>query len=78
MQNNEHIFPLVTIGIPTFNRADSYLKYSLKSAVSQTYSNIEIIVSDNASTDNTETFVKSFNDPRIRYIQAKRKHRGAQ
>jgi glycosyltransferase involved in cell wall biosynthesis len=69
MQNNEHILPLVTIGIPTFNRADSYLKDSLKSAVSQIYSNIEIIVSDNASTDNTETLVKSFNDPRIRYFK---------
>jgi glycosyltransferase involved in cell wall biosynthesis len=69
MQNNEHILPLVTIGIPTFNRADSYLKDSLKSAVSQTYSNIEIIVSDNASTDNTETLIKSFHDPRIRYIK---------
>ena len=69
MQNNEHIFPLVTIGIPTFNRADSYLKDALKSAVSQSYSNIEVIVSDNASTDNTETLVKSFNDPRIRYFK---------
>ena len=38
MQNNEHILPLVTIGMPTFNRADSYLKDALKSAVSQTYS----------------------------------------
>ena len=62
-------YPLVTIAIPTYNRADSYLKQSLKSAVSQTYSNIEIIVSDNCSTDNTETVIRDFADPRIRYFK---------
>jgi len=63
--------PLVTIGIPTYNRADSYLGQSLESAVNQTYKNIEIVVSDNCSTDNTEGYVKGFNDPRIRYFKQK-------
>lgn len=63
--------PLVTIAIPTYNRADGYLKQSLSSAVRQTYQNIEIIVSDNCSTDNTRMFVKSFNDSRIRYFRQK-------
>lgn len=63
--------PLVTIAIPTYNRADSYLKQSLESAVKQTYQNIEIIVSDNCSIDNTEMIVKSFHDPRIRYFRQK-------
>ncbi len=63
--------PLVTIAIPTYNRADGYLKYALKSALKQNYQNIEIIVSDNCSTDNTETFVKGFNDSRIRYFRQK-------
>jgi len=63
--------PLVTIGIPTFNRADSYLKIALESAVKQTYPNIEIVVSDNCSIDNTETVVKGFNDSRIRYFKQK-------
>jgi len=61
--------PLVTIGIPTYNRADSYLINAIHSAVNQTYSNIEIIISDNASTDNTETIVKGFCDPWIRYFK---------
>jgi len=61
--------PLVTIAIPTYNRADRYLPEALKSAVRQTYSNIEIIVSDNCSTDNTESVVKSFNDKRIRFVR---------
>jgi glycosyltransferase involved in cell wall biosynthesis len=61
--------PLVSIGIPTYNRADSYLRYALRSAVSQTYKNIEIIVSDNCSPDNTESVVKAFDDPRMRYYR---------
>jgi len=60
---------LVTIAIPTYNRADRYLKKSLESAVEQTYEDIEIIVSDNCSPDNTEAVVKKFNDPRIRYFK---------
>lgn len=63
--------PLVSIGIPTYNRANSYLRCALKCAVSQTYKNIEIIVSDNCSPDDTESLVKKFNDPRIRYYRQK-------
>lgn len=62
---------LVSIGIPTYNRANSYLRCSLRSAVSQTYKNIEIIVSDNCSSDNTESVVKELDDPRIRYYRHK-------
>jgi glycosyltransferase involved in cell wall biosynthesis len=61
--------PLVTIGIPTYNRADTYFPGALKCALDQTYSNIEIIVSDNCSTDSTAAVVESANDPRIRYIR---------
>lgn len=63
--------PLVSIGIPTYNRANSYLKHALRSAINQTYKNIEIIVSDNCSPDNTESVVREFNDPRIRYYRQK-------
>ncbi len=61
--------PLVTIAIPTYNRADTYLPQALESALSQTYPNIEIVVSDNCSTDNTEAAVRSHADPRIRYFR---------
>jgi len=60
---------LVSIGTPTFNRADGYLKYALESAIHQTYKDIEIIISDNCSTDNTEELVRSYNDERIKYIK---------
>ena len=61
--------PLVSIGIPTYNRADGFLKQALQSAVNQTYGNIEIIVSDNCSTDHTEDLVNEFSDSRIKYIK---------
>ncbi|WP_258075099.1 glycosyltransferase family 2 protein [Brachyspira murdochii] len=53
MSNN---LPLVSIIITTYNRAE-LLKRAINSAVEQTYQNIEIIISDNASTDNTEDVV---------------------
>lgn len=68
----DHTHPLVTIAIPTYNRADSYLKQAIQSALNQTYSNIEIIVSDNCSTDHTEALVRSFNDSRIQYFKQSR------
>ncbi len=61
--------PLVTIAIPTYERADGYLRQAIASAVSQTYRNVEIIVSDNCSRDHTGEVVRSFNDSRIRYFR---------
>jgi glycosyltransferase involved in cell wall biosynthesis len=61
--------PEVTIAIPTYNRADSFLREAMHSALNQTYQNFEIIVSDNCSSDNTELVVKNFQDPRIRYFK---------
>lgn len=61
--------PLVTIAIPTYNRAGNYLREAVLCASAQTYQNIEIIVSDNCSTDDTEAVMKGFSDPRIRYYR---------
>jgi len=61
--------PLLTIGIPTYNRAECYLPLALSSALAQDYANLEIIVSDNASADETEAYVRSVADARIRYFR---------
>ncbi len=60
--------PLITIGIPTYNRS-MWLEQSIASCLQQTYPNIEVVVSDNASTDDTSVMIKRLNDPRIQYIR---------
>ena len=59
--------PLVTIAIPTFNRA-SWLKTCVISALSQTYPNFEVLVSNNASSDETVQVLSRFRDPRLRIL----------
>ncbi len=61
--------PTVTIGLPTYNRADHYLRSALDCALEQTWDGIEIIVSDNCSSDETPDVVASYSDPRIRYFR---------
>ncbi|MCK4829365.1 glycosyltransferase [bacterium] len=68
---NKNKYPLVTIGIPTYNRAGGYLKEALASALNQTYANIEIIVSDNCSTDGTAALMRNYTDSRLRYTRHK-------
>jgi glycosyltransferase involved in cell wall biosynthesis len=69
MLNSQPSLPLVTIAIPTHNRADTYFPRALQSALSQTYPNLEIIVSDNCSTDHTRALVTSIDDPRLKYFR---------
>ena len=60
--------PRVSIGLPVYNGA-RYLGEALESLLRQTYEDIEIIISDNASTDATEEIARSFaaRDSRVRY-----------
>lgn len=63
--------PLVSIIMPTYNRAH-IISDSIQSALDQSYNNWELWVCDDASTDNTEEIVKSFDDPRIKYLKSKK------
>jgi glycosyltransferase involved in cell wall biosynthesis len=63
------LFPLVTIAIPTYNRAEGYLRHAIGCALAQTYRNIEIVISDNCSSDSTGEIVKGYADSRIRYFR---------
>jgi glycosyltransferase involved in cell wall biosynthesis len=58
--------PTVTVCIPTYNRS-GLLRESLQSVLWQSLRDIEVVVSDNASTDDTEAVVRSFGDPRVVY-----------
>jgi len=59
---------LVSVILPTFNGA-RYLRESIESCLEQTYTNIEIIIVDDCSTDATASIVKSYDDHRIKYIR---------
>lgn len=59
---------LVSVIIPTYNRAHC-IKRSIDSVLSQTYSNVEVIIVDDCSTDDTKTIVSSYTDQRIRYVK---------
>lgn len=60
--------PLVSVIIPTYNRP-VYLREAIASALRQTYQNIEVLVRDNASTDETRKVVQAFSDSRLRYFR---------
>jgi|SRR5579875_396036 len=58
----------VSVGVPTYNRA-YLIREALESALSQTYSDFEIIVVDDGSRDNTSSLVSGIRDPRVRLIR---------
>lgn len=61
--------PLVSIVIPVYNQRPEFLKECIESVIGQTYTNIEIIVSDNHSTNETPEVLNSFRDKRLRIVK---------
>ena len=64
--------PRVSIGLPVFN-GEKYLEKTLDSILNQTYRNFELIISDNASADNTPKICHAYStkDDRIKYYRNK-------
>ena len=60
--------PLVSICIPIYN-TEKYVDETLDYVLNQTYKNLEVIFSDNCSTDKTVEIIKKYNDPRIKLYQ---------
>lgn len=62
--------PLVVIGIPTYNRS-ALLRRCVASALAQSHPRIQVLISDNASTDDTQAFCSDLQrqDPRVRYLR---------
>jgi glycosyltransferase involved in cell wall biosynthesis len=59
--------PRFSVVIPTYNRADA-LQKTLSSVLAQTFSDFEVLVVDDGSTDDTKSIVDAFNDPRVTYL----------
>ena len=63
--------PKVSVIILSFNQSE-YIDEAIKSVLNQTYQNLEIIISDNGSTDSTQEIILSYmNDPRIIFLDHK-------
>jgi len=68
--------PLVSVCIPTFNRS-GFIEAAINSALEQTYEPLEVIVVDDASTDDTVERARSYVDSRVRlYVNAQRLGQG--
>ncbi|MDD2901687.1 MAG: glycosyltransferase, partial [Syntrophales bacterium] len=69
--------PLISIGMPVYN-GEKFLRQALDSLLAQDYRNFELIISDNASTDNTADICREYaaRDHRIHFHQNDR-NRGA-
>ena len=67
--------PTVSVIVPTYNRAHLIAR-ALESVCSQTFTDWECLVVDDASTDNTDEVVRSFGDPRVQYLRHETNRRG--
>jgi len=60
--------PRISICIPTHNTA-RYLPQAIESVLSQDFADFELVICDNASTDETPEICRRYDDPRIRYVR---------
>jgi glycosyltransferase involved in cell wall biosynthesis len=69
--------PEVSIGMPVYN-GENFIREALDSLLAQTFTDFELIISDNASTDGTEAICREYasHDSRIRYVR-QNENRGA-
>jgi len=78
----EHLYtnieddPLISVCIPTYNRASLLVERAVSSVLAQTYKNFEIIIVGDCCTDNTAELLSQIDDPRLKfYNMQKRKRR---
>lgn len=64
---NKRHRPVFSVIVPTYNRAN-LLSRAIRSVLNQVFTDFELIIADDASTDGTRKVVASFNDDRIVYI----------
>lgn len=59
--------PLVTVYVPTYNRAEILMARAVPTALAQTYKNFELLIIGDHCTDKTEEYVRSIKDHRVRF-----------
>lgn len=65
--SNSHQAPLVSVCVPTYNRGQLLIDRAVTSVLSQTYTNLELIVVGDHCTDNTVELISKIKDPRLRF-----------
>jgi len=59
--------PLISVYVPTYNRAEILMERAVKSVLNQSYRNFEFIILGDHCTDKTEELVSKIKDPRIKF-----------
>lgn len=72
--SGREIPPQVSVIIPTYNRGQ-YIGESIRSVLTQSYADLEVIVVDDGSTDDTEKIIDAIVDPRLHYIRQENRGR---
>lgn len=65
----EKTAPLVSIVIPVYNQRLDFFKEAVQSALQQTYANVEVVVSDNHSTNDVPAWLDTLSDSRLRVVR---------
>ena len=63
----QKITPLISLIMPVYNH-EKFVERAILSIIHQTYSNWELIVIDDGSTDGSKNIIENFNDDRIKYF----------
>ena len=67
MENRKVVDGLVSIIMPSWN-TERFIAETIQSVIDQTYTNWELLIVDDCSSDNTDEIVASFEDERIKYF----------
>lgn len=68
MHSGKETLPLISVVMPAYNAGD-YICEAIESVLNQTYQNLELLVVDDASTDDTRAKIRPYSDPRIRVFK---------
>lgn len=74
MRNKFPSYPAITVLLPVFN-GEKYLRQAIDSILNQTFSDFELLIIDDGSTDRTLEIINSYNDSHIKSVRS-RKNRG--
>ncbi len=68
MENRQEQIPMISVVMSVYN-GEKYIREAIDSILNQTYSDFELIILDDGSTDQTEDIIKGYTDKRIRYTK---------